>query len=104
MTVRFTQGNWDRFKNGKTTTIRMHPIKPGWHDAVSGSRFKPKKLGEVFIRDFYVPKCVRELNEADAKNDGFNSLAELLLELGRLNKDITVGSIVLIHGVVKRIK
>lgn len=103
MSVRFTQSNWDKFfSSDKKTTIRLHALKPGLHAVLGGSRFKPVTRGALFVYTFKETKKIRDLTLADARNDGFDMLADLLLELGRLNKECTSDSWVFIHPVEVR--
>ncbi len=98
--LRFSDANWARFfTHDKQTTIRTKELKLGTHGVYGGSRFKPKRLGSVDVGPC-VKKCqVQELLEDDAIHDGFSNLAELLLELGKLNKEITAKTTVYIHYV-----
>jgi len=106
--MRFSPSNWSRFEtHNKKTTIRTREQKPGIKVAGHGSIqwgswvAYPEK---VRIHP-YSKKCrVIELTKEDAVNDGFDSLCELILELGCLNKDITVDTLVYIHPVEKLLK
>ena len=98
MQIFFTEKNWIRFAIGKITTIRTRERKEGIYTAYRG-RFNRKILGKVKISKPTKICKVSELTEQDAKNDGFLSLAELLLELGRLNAQITVNTFVYIYPV-----
>lgn len=82
--IRFTRANWERFNNGKLTTIRFYPVKDGEHAAYCGSRMKPVKLGKVKLL-FQSQLPARNLSNSDAIMDGFESWKELFFELGRLN-------------------
>jgi hypothetical protein len=82
--IRFTQENWNKFQQGKQTTIRFHAIKNGEHNAYTGPRFKPTKLGRVKItREIEKPAYL--LTDEDAQRDGFPSRDCVLWELARLN-------------------
>lgn len=99
--IRFSKSNFERFKtHNKLTTIRGHELKAGEHDFIGGSRMKPFAYGHGFVHPA-VKKCrIRDLTEADAKNDGFDSLCELLLELGHLGKgEFKPETWVWVHGV-----
>lgn len=102
--LRLTRENWDRFEtHNKKTTIRLHQLKPGIHACGSGSPQwgNWKKWGDVHVHP-WIKKCrVDQLTLEDAKRDGFDSLCELLLELGRLNKSIKADDIVYIHPLEK---
>jgi hypothetical protein len=98
--MRFSKQNWERFfTKGKKTTIRLKKKGTGIQKAYAGSRFKPQLLGTIKVG---LPhRCLAsDLTEEDAKNDGFDSLCELLLELGKLNEDIEVDSEIFIYPVV----
>jgi len=100
--IRFSKSNWDRFKtNNKKTTIRLREVKTGIHACGSGSPQwgNWKRWGTVYVHPFVAKKKVIDLNSEDAERDGFDSLTELLIELGKLNKTITVNDYVYIHPV-----
>jgi hypothetical protein len=97
--MRFTWENWKKFfMSKKKTTIRLKEKKQGFQNAVGGSRYKPIIFGRISVGK---PKASRvcDLTDVDAKSDGFNSLGELLLELGKLNKDIEFNSKIFIYPV-----
>ena len=96
--VRFKQENWDRFKtHGKKTTIRDHPLKPGLCTTYGGSRYNPVKLGVIEVLPNPASKTVKELNEYEAKRDGFGTLAELILELKACCPKLQATDVVYIH-------
>jgi len=101
MMIRFTKENWERFKtHNKTTTIRTKPLKPGVYNAYGGSRYKPEKLGQIMVEEPAVTRAANELILSDALNDGFDSLMELGMVLGRLNPKMTAHDTILyIHKV-----
>jgi len=100
MMLRFTKENWERFKTpGKTTTIRMKRLKPGVYNCYGGSRYKPEKLGQVVVEEGPDVMSVYGLILSDALNDGFESLAELLIELAHLNPKLKATNDVYIHKV-----
>jgi hypothetical protein len=103
--IRYAKSNWEnhfRDEFGKGSTIRTHRLKEGKHAAMSGSRYKPEKVGWVW-KHGDIEKKVYELTPFDAVRDGFRAdspkavVAELLLELGRLNKDLKADSTVFIN-------
>lgn len=103
--IRFTFPNWNRFFNGKTTTIRMGKKEEGIHEVLSDEATKSVPLGEVELK--FRKKCkVKELTEQDAHFEGFNSLDQLLRQLFKVYKgEITMESEVWIYWcrVTKRI-
>ena len=101
MSVRFTESNWKRFDtHNKETTTRFHSLKVGWQKAIGGSRFKPVTWGIVYVSEVMATKTVDMLTLEDAKADGFESLADYLMELGFLDKRKHCGrDIVYIHKV-----
>lgn len=105
MLLRFSPPNWERFEtHNKKTTIRTRRIKPGVHTAGKGSpQWRtwvpwPQKV-YVYTEEKACKVC--ELTEQDAKDDGFDSLCELLLELGKLNRGITAETTVYKHPVIR---
>ncbi len=87
--MRFNRRNWRKYFDGsnKKTTIRLRKSKIGHHKAYAGSYFKPEVLGEFDVTKVIEIKY-KELTEQDAKDDGFNSLYELKVELINLNGSI----------------
>ena len=99
MVVRYAENNWSKYfdGSGKKTTIRHHELKTGFHATTGGSRFKPKRLGSHYVHPYSKMCLVKELTEQDARNDGFNNLCELLLELAKRNPTIQADTQVWIH-------
>lgn len=98
--MRMTLGNWRRFHAGKKTTIRVKRLKTGVHDVCGGARFKPFHLGKLEIGSPALVtgvRRVRQLTEEDARNDGFDNLIDLIIELARLNRELTGNTTVYIH-------
>ena len=96
--IKFSKDNWRRFEtHNKRTTIRHHELKTGFHAVSSGWYKNYKRLGTVYVHP-YEKKCkVRELTEQDARDDGFDSLCELLIELAHLNRRLIADTIVWKH-------
>lgn len=101
--IRFTRANWARFAtHGKTTTIRTNGgLKRGEYVVFSGPRFKPEEIGTVKIDGIKKACKVKLLTKKDALADGFNSRDELLFELARLNKELTLDSFVYVYRVAR---
>lgn len=102
MAVRFSKNNWDKFFNSKKEqTIRSHELKTGWQAAIGGSRFKPIRFGTVYIHPFRKQCLIHQLTTEDAVLDGFpqeeGGLVALLMELARLNLELTPFSPVWVH-------
>ena len=100
--MQFTKSNWERFETySKKTTIRNHELKAGVHKVASGMFKRRESLGKVYVHP-YEKKCkVCELTEQDAKDDGFDSLCELLIELAHRNPNLTAYDYVYKQGVDK---
>ena len=103
--IRFSLKNWERFEtHGKKTTIRLRKVKHGVHVAGRGSPqwgtwvAYPEK---VYAHSLKKECMVKELNDDDARLDGFDSLCELLLELGGLNRQITPDSMAYVYPIRK---
>ena len=93
--VQFTRGNWNKyFTAQKKTTVRLRKRTPGYYDAVVDK----VKAGVLLFEPEIGEKKVKELNENDARNEGFNYLYELLFELGRCyGQEITLDSTVFVQ-------
>lgn len=92
----FKKENWNRFfTHDKKTTIRFDKKRAGIQAAGRGSKIcgTYKHLGKVEVGEAIEPdgKMIKELTEQDAKDDGFDTLKELIDELTRINygKEIT---------------
>lgn len=91
----FTKRNWNRFfTHDKKTTIRFHEVREGLHSAGSGSRLSGtyKHLGKVHVGKPVEPdgKFVKDFTEQDARDDGFDSLEELMEELRNIKFSIPI--------------
>ena len=84
--MRFNKRNWIKFfdEHNKKTTIRLRKSKVGHHKAYAGSYYKPEILGEFDITKIEL-RTFGELNEQDAKDDGFDDYGQLKAELVNLN-------------------
>lgn len=103
--IRFSPDNWKRFEtHNKKTTIRFFRVKPGVHVAGTGSpqygNWKPY-LEKMYVHPETKSCPVKELTLLDAFDDGFDSLAELMFELGKRNPKRSVEETVYKHPVEK---
>lgn len=98
--MRFNRRNWVKFFDGsnKKTTLRTTPHRLGKHNAFAGSYYKPIKLGEFEIIKVEEVKY-NDLTEQDAKDDGFNSLVGLRLELLSLNGSSIINKTLFKHWI-----
>ena len=103
--IRFSKDNWEKFEtHNKKTTIRFGKVKVGFHTAGHGSMqwgswsSYPEK---VYVHPFMKSCKAKNLTEKDAKKDGFDTLNELMFELGKLNPRRSAEETVYVYPIEK---
>ena len=103
--MRFNRRNWNKFFDGsnKKTTIRLRKSKLGHHKSYAGSYYNPIVLGEFDIVKVE-PVIFQDLNEQDAKDDGFDSLGDLIVELVILKGNLELNTVLHKHWIENVVK